>query len=240
MKPLIGLIPLVDEGRESYWMLPGYMEGISGSGGIPVMLPLEMDDDDIRQAADAFDGFLLTGGHDVSPEFYGAEKLPFCGPVCEARDHLEQRVFAEAVKRDKPVLGICRGLQMINVLKGGTLWQDLPEQFPSSVNHHGEPPYDRPVHPISVVPGTPLYDLIGADAAVNSYHHQAIRTLADGLRAMAYAPDGIVEAVYDPDARFLWAVQFHPEFAYRTDPNCRKIFKTFVSACRSSAGPLRR
>ena len=90
MKPLIGLIPLVDEGRESYWMLPGYMKGIAEAGGLPVMLPLEMDPDDIRQIIHSLDGLLLTGGHDVSPALYNEEKLAVCGPVCEARDRLEQ------------------------------------------------------------------------------------------------------------------------------------------------------
>ena len=230
MKPVIGLIPLVDEYRESYWMLPGYMQGISEAGGIPVMLPLEMDDRDIDQTAEALDGFLLTGGHDVSPALYGEAKLPECGSVCEARDHLEQRLFAAVRKLDKPVLGICRGIQMINVLLGGTLYQDLPSQSVSAIDHHGKPPYDRPVHSISVVPGTPLYDLCGPELAVNSYHHQAIRKLAGNLTVMAYADDGIIEAVYDKEARFLWAVQFHPEFSFRTDPNCRKIFRSFVNS----------
>ena len=231
MKPLIGLIPLIDEERESYWMLPGYMTGITESGGIPVMLPLLMDEGDIRQAVDTFDGFLLTGGHDVSPELYGEEKLPECGAVCDARDSLEKRLFTEAAKQDKPILGICRGIQLINVLMGGTLYQDLPSQFQSRTNHHGTPPYDQPVHPVSVVPDSPLYELCGPVMNVNSYHHQAIKTLAKGLTAMAFAEDGIIEAVYGKGSRFLWAVQFHPEFSYRSDPDCRKIFEAFVTTC---------
>ena len=234
MKPVIGLIPLIDEERESYWMLPGYMTGISRAGGIPVMLPLEMDDNDIRQAAASLDGFLFTGGHDVSPSLYNEEKLPECGSVCLERDHLEQRLFVCARKMDKPVLGICRGIQMINVLLGGTLYQDLPSQTNSNVEHHGKPPYDRPVHKISVIPGTPLFERCGSTMNVNSYHHQAIKTLAEGLTVMAYAEDNIVEAVYDRAAQFLWAVQFHPEFAYLTDPDCLKIFEAFVTACNKS------
>ncbi len=232
MKPLIGLIPLFDEGRDSYWMLPGYMTGISESGGIPIMLPLEMGDDDICQAVNTFDGFLLTGGHDISPNLYNEEILPECGAICEARDHLEERLFAEARKQDKPILGICRGIQLINALLGGTLYQDICSQFVTEIEHHMQPPYDRPAHSISVVPGTPLYDLCGPVMHVNSYHHQAVRTLSGKLTAMAYAEDGIVEAVYDQNARFLWAVQFHPEFAYRADPDCLKIFEAFVNACR--------
>ena len=97
MKPMIGLIPLVDEERESYWMLPGYMKGISAAGGIPVMLPFEMSGDDILQTAVELDGFLMTGGHDVSPALYGEEKLPECGPVCEERDRLEMQIQEDSL-----------------------------------------------------------------------------------------------------------------------------------------------
>ncbi|MBQ7488673.1 MAG: gamma-glutamyl-gamma-aminobutyrate hydrolase family protein [Clostridia bacterium] len=235
MKPVIGLIPLVDENRESYWMLPGYMTGIQMAGGIPVMLPLEMNRMDIRQAANALDGVLFTGGHDVSPQMYGEAPLPECGAVCPARDRMEQMLFEECLEMDKPMLGICRGIQLINVLLGGTLYQDLPTQNPSDVNHHGAPPYDRPVHSISIVQGTPLHALCGPAASVNSYHHQAIRDLAASLTPMAYAEDGIIEAVYRKASRFLWAVQFHPEFAWHSDRNCYAIFETFVAACRSDA-----
>jgi putative glutamine amidotransferase len=235
MKPVIGLIPLIDENRDSYWMLPGYMTGIQAAGGIPLMLPLEMEAEDIRQAAGSMDGFLFTGGHDVSPSLYGEAPLLQCGAVCSARDRLEQLLFEEACRLDKPVLGICRGIQLINVLLGGTLYQDLPSQHPSPVNHHGSPPYDHPVHSVSIVEKTPLYGLCGPKADVNSYHHQAIRDLAESLTPMAYADDGIIEAVYQKDARFLWAVQFHPEFAYLSDRNCRAIFEAFVSACRKGS-----
>ncbi len=231
MKPIIGVIPLVDKKRESYWMLPGYMTGISAAGGIPVMLPLEMDQDDIYQTAEALDGFMFTGGHDVSPELYGEEKDPLCQEVCEERDSLESVLFTAVRKLDKPILGICRGIQLINVLMGGTLYQDIPSQTVSTVEHHGKPPYDQPVHEITVVPGTPLFDLCGAKLDVNSYHHQAVKKLGNGLTIMAYADDGIAEAVFDKNARFLWAVQFHPEFSWRKDPNCRKIFEAFVRAC---------
>ena len=232
MKPVIGLIPLIDEERASYWMLPGYMSGISEAGGIPLMLPLHMTQEDICQAAETFDGFLLTGGHDVSPALYGEKPIDACGKTSKERDSLETAVFKAARTLDKPMLGICRGIQLINVLMGGTLYQDIPLQYPSKVNHHGRPPYDQPVHGIDIIKGTPLYECCGAHMEVNSYHHQAVKTLAPGLVAMAYAPDGLIEAVYDPQAHFLWAVQFHPEFAYRKDEKCRLIFEHFVDACR--------
>ena len=233
MKPVIGLVPLVDTQRDSYWMLPGYMKGIQTAGGLPVMLPLEAAPEDLSDLSRHLDGFLFTGGQDVSPDMYHEEMQPFCGETCPERDRLERLLFAQALKEHKPVLGICRGIQLINVLMGGTLYQDLPRQHPSCIEHHGQPPYDRPVHSIHIEKGTPLYRLCGDEMRVNSYHHQAIRTLAPGLRKMAEAEDGIIEAVYCPDAAFLWGVQFHPEFSWQTDNQCQLIFDEFVRNCRS-------
>ena len=235
MKPLIGLIPLVDEGRESLWMLPGYMCGVEAAGGLPVMLPLTDDPEALRQLSAQCDGFLLTGGHDVSPGVYGAARLPACGACSPERDRMESALLALAMAADKPVLGICRGIQFINAALGGTLWQDLPTQRPSDVNHHQSPPYDAPAHAVSILPDTPLARLLGAEALrVNSYHHQAVRDLAPALRPMAVSPDGLVEAVWHPGRRFLWAVQWHPEFAWQTDPGAMKIFGAFVEACRAA------
>ncbi len=234
MLPIIGLVPLVDEERDSLWMLPGYMDGVRAAGGLPLMLPLTDDSDALAQLCGLCDGFLLTGGHDVSPEVYRAERLPVCGACSPERDRMEAGLLARAMAADKPVLGICRGIQFINAALGGTLWQDLPSQRPSAVEHHQAPPYDVPAHPVDLVPGTPLASLLGAKSIlVNSYHHQAIRQIAPGLEPMAEAPDGIVEAVHHPGRRFLWAVQWHPEFAWRTDSNALAIFRAFVAACGS-------
>lgn len=233
MKPVIGLIPLVDDGRESLWMLPGYMDGVANAGGLSVMLPLTSDEADLERLCGLCDGFLFTGGHDVSPEFYGAERLPVCGDTSPARDAMEAVVLRHAMEAKKPALGICRGIQFINAALGGTLWQDLPAQRPSAVEHHASPPYDRPAHAVALLHGTPLKDLLETDTlAVNSYHHQAVRDLAPGLEAMAVSPDGLVEALRHPEYPFLWAVQWHPEFAWRVDPAARKLFGAFVEAAR--------
>ena len=231
MKPLIGLIPLVDDRLESLWMLPGYMDGVAQAGGIPVMLPLTEDPSDLEQLCAACDGFLLTGGHDVSPSVYGEEKLPVCGDCSEARDRMERLVLEFALRDDKPVLGICRGHQLLNALLGGTLYQDLPTQHPSAVEHHQQPPYDAPIHSVSILPGTPLHELLGRDALpVNSYHHQAVKALSPRLKPMAVADDGLVEAVYLPGKRFVWGVQWHPEFAFRSDAASAAILSAFVRA----------
>lgn len=231
-RPLIGLVPLMDYQRASYWMLPGYMQGIEQAGGVPVMLPLTDDDAALARLADTCDGFLLTGGQDVEPAVYGAAQTSLCGEISPQRDAMERKLLTLARAQDKPVLGICRGIQFLNAALGGTLWQDLPVEYPSEVNHHQTGAYEAPIHTVRLLPGTPLADLLGKDTLpVNSYHHQAIHTLAPGLTAMASAPDGIIEAVYEPGKRFVWVVQWHPEFSYKVNEDSSKIFAAFVGAC---------
>ena len=228
-KPLIGLIPLVDEKRESYWMLPGYMEGIARAGGLAVMLPLTGEDKDIARLTECFDGFLFTGGHDVSPELYGQETLALCGDLCPGRDTMERKLLKAALAADKPVLGICRGLQLMNAVLGGTLWQDIPTQFPSDTNHRMAAPYGRAEHRVKFfcnLPGFP------EEAGVNSCHHQGIRELAPGLEIWAQAPDGLVEAIYLPGRRYARAVQWHPEFFPAGESLSEAIFGSFVAAAR--------
>ncbi len=238
-KPWIGVVPLVDEEKKSYWMLPGYMEGIREAGGIPLMLPLTSDAENLKQLADRLDGFLFTGGHDVSPKLYQEERSPLCGVCCIERDEMEKRLFDLAYQNDQPMLGICRGIQLINVLMGGTLYQDLETEYPSGTEHHQTPPYDIGVHLVTIGKESPLYALLGKhECMVNSYHHQAIRQLAPGLQAMAVSEDGLVEAVYDPERSFLWAVQWHPEFSYQKNSDSRRIFEAFVKAAQERKGEV--
>ena len=145
-KPLIGVVPLYDSEKESFWMLPGYMEGIEAAGGIPVMLPMTADDGILEELVGALDGFLLTGGQDVDPALYGAAKSPACGETCPARDAMEPKLLRRALDADKPVFGICRGIQLLNACLGGTLYLDLPAEDERAVDHRMSPPYDRAVH----------------------------------------------------------------------------------------------
>ena len=233
LKPLVGVMPLWDDGKESIWMLPGYLEGIRNAGGIPVILPFTTDTDELGQLAEMCDGFLFTGGHDVSPHIYNEEPLDDSVVCCKERDEMESYYLRVAMTSDKPVLGICRGIQFINAALGGTLYQDLPTQHPSDIEHHQKPPYDIPVHSISIVENSPLGKLLDTDQLqVNSYHHQAVRELSPKLMTMATSPDGLVEAVYMPGHRFLWAVQWHPEFSYLSDVSSQKIFSAFVEAMK--------
>ena len=231
MKPVIGVMPLWDDRKDSLWMLPGYLDGISLAGGIPVIFPFSSDDQELKQLTGMFDGFLFTGGHDVAPELYGQKPLPGLIDSCPKRDRMETIVLQQAIAADKPVLGICRGIQFINAALGGTLYQDLPSQHPSDVEHHEAPPYDKHAHDVRIMRDSPLYQCLGtAWLSVNSYHHQAVNRLAPGLSPMAVSADGLTEALYKPDQCFLWAVQWHPEFSLQSDENSRKIFGAFVRA----------
>ena len=229
-KPVIGVMPLWDDEKESMWMLPGYFEGIIQAGGTPIMFPMLTDEQDLCHLVDISDGILFTGGHDVSLELYGEE--PIEGVVaCKKRDDMEKIVLRMAIETDKPVLGICRGIQFINAALGGTLYQDLPTQFNSVLEHHQQPPYDVPVHSVNIMKDSPLYSCLNLEKIqVNSYHHQAVKDVAPGLKVMATAEDGLVEGLYMPDHRFLWAVQWHPEFSYLKDENSQKIFKAFIDS----------
>lgn len=232
-KPIIGITPLYDSERSSYWMLPGYMTGLESVGAIPVMLPLTADRDELKSLCSVCSGFLFTGGQDVSPSIYGEKTKPSCGEVCTMRDKTEQILLSLALESDKPILGICRGLQFINAALGGSLYQDLPDEYPSHVQHHMSPPYDRAVHTVSITPGSLLSDIISSNTiGVNSYHHQAVKTLAPSLSEAARAEDGIIESAYMPGKRFVLAVQWHPEFSYKSDENSKNILRAFADAAK--------
>lgn len=227
MKKIIGVMPLWDDEKNSIWMLPEYLEGIVEAGGVPFIFPILEKREDITALCEKCDGFLFTGGQDVAPELYGQQSLEQV-ETCPKRDTLEAVVLSYALEHDKAVLGICRGIQFINVHLGGTLYQDIPSQFPTDTLHSMPAPYDRVCHTVKIVGSSPLYTLLQRDTiGVNSCHHQAVRQIAPGLSAMAVSEDGLVEALHMPDRKFLWAVQWHPEFTCRTDENSRKLFEIF-------------
>lgn len=233
-KPIIGVVPLFDTGRDSIWMLPGYMKGIEYAGALPVILPLTAEQSDIRTIAETCGGFLFTGGQDIDPSYYNEQDADrLCDEHLELRDKMELMLFREGLVRDKPMLGICRGIQAFNVFCGGTLYRDIPTERPSETEHHQEPPYSEPVHSVDIVSGTPLHTLLGKESIrVNSYHHQAIKKLSPRLCAMAYSEDGLVEAVNMPEMSWVWAVQWHPEYSVDESEESRKIFSEFIRNCK--------
>ena len=232
-KPLIGVTPLFDREKDSYWMLPGYFLALEEVGAVPVMLPLTAEEGELKSLVERLDGFLMAGGPDAAPTRYGETELPAVNEICPERDDAELTLLRLLWETDKPVFGICRGLQMMNVQRGGTLIQDIPTQRPSTVSHRMAAPYDRIEHTVSICTGTPLYALLQKDTlGVNSSHHQAVHDLAPDLLPMAFAPDGLIEAVWAPEKRFYWAVQWHPERLWIKDESNRRLFEAFADAAR--------
>ena len=229
-KPIIGVTPSVDEENNRCLVQPGYLESIDRAGGLPLMLPLTDRDEDIAQILALCDGFLFVGGPDIEPWRYGQELLPECGPQNVQRDAMEWKLMEAVLAADKPILGVCRGIQVLNAVLGGTLYQDIPSQYDTQLSHSmPEPPYNRVAHPFRVVAGTPLACLPPAEG-INSRHHQAILDLAPGLEIMAYSADGIIEAVRMPDKKFVWAVQWHPEAFWEEDGIHIELFRQLVHA----------
>jgi len=190
-----------------------YLSSVVNAGGVPLLLSPLIGAAMAARALDAADGLVLTGGEDMDPAWYGAEPSPFAHPPRRDRDLFELALFAAARQRGMPILGICRGIQLINVALGGTLWQHLPGERPSVVEHDRRDARSTRTHEVTLQAGSRAAGVLGRTAmAVNSFHHQGIRELAPPLRASGWAEDGLVEAVEAaPGEPWLLAVQWHPE-----------------------------
>ena len=233
MRPCIGVLPLYNSEKQTLWINPLYFGGIEQAGGLPVLLSLSEDPALWEEYCQRFDGFVFTGGQDVDPQLFGQEKIPQCDYQAPLRDNQEIFMARRLRELDKPVLGICRGIQVINVALGGTLYQDLPTQRPSPVIHRQEKPYDIPHHQISISPGSRIHQMTGLlQLSVNSMHHQAVWKTAPDFAVTATAEDGLVEAIEAPDARFFMGVQWHPEHMWQGYASGRAIWQGFVNACK--------
>ena len=232
MKPVIGIFGVIDsEGKHSLTL--NYIRAISSSGGIPVILPSVPLEEDIMRLVEMCDGFCFTGGVDIHPKYYGEEVRAECGEIHDPRDEFEMSAFRHVYESGKPIIGICRGEQLINVALGGSLYQDLPTQNPSDIQHRQTAPRTEVTHSVSVAKGTPFMELLGVESImVNTFHHQAVKALGKGLRPMAFAPDGVVEAVYHESQPYLRAYQWHPEAIYETEVASVKIFNQFIEAAK--------
>jgi putative glutamine amidotransferase len=236
MKPLIG-IPTrtqVDGDLTRYSALATYTRALDLAGGAPVLIPLNLNEDTLGAIFARLDGLLLQGGVDVHPREYGEEVAPYCGEIDPARDATELRLTRWALQQHLPILAICRGIQLLNVAAGGSLYQDIATQVPNALPHphvQGNP-YAFRAHAISIEPDSHLARALGTThLEVNSLHHQAIKHLAPGFRITARAPDGIIEGIEANHAHhFALAVQFHPEWMIDDDPRMLGIFHAFVRA----------
>lgn len=234
-KPLIALTPYYNMEKEEPYMRPAYLRAIRAAGGIPLILPLESKTEELEQLVDTFDAVLFTGGPDLHPFYFGEETQAHCGNVCLKRDTMELELLSLVMAAKKPVLGICRGIQLLNIALGGDIYQDIPSQFHEDfpIAHTQPFYYDTPSHTVSVVPGTLLSDITQcSELKVNSMHHQAVRKTAAGLTVSGYAPGHLTEAIEKPDYPFFLGVQWHPEYLWEQDAAAARIFATFVDACR--------
>ncbi|KRL05251.1 gamma-glutamyl-gamma-aminobutyrate hydrolase family protein [Liquorilactobacillus oeni] len=240
MKPIIGIPSdqLVEINPRMPGDYPAYAphdvkEAIFAAGGIPIILPFPDDNshaqEAARDAAALFNGLLLPGGPDVDPLFFGEEPIPEIGITLTAKDRFEIALIKETLAANKPIFGICRGIQILNVSLGGTLYQDLKAQYSNYAIQHSQATLGHfPTHHIRTKKQSHLQSILGDEVVVNSRHHQAVHELAPALEATAVAPDGIIEAVEGKSQNIL-AVQWHPENLWHNDPTEFKLFTDFVS-----------
>jgi putative glutamine amidotransferase len=240
MKPYIGIS--CGTFRDRDWCPPAnflrknYTDAIVTAGGIPFILPVVDDIDVLRALYERVDGIVISGGGDIDPHYYGEAPLPGLGPTDKTRDDIELPLARWAVEDGKPLLGICRGSQVINVALGGTLYQDIPSQIHSHLVHDSSftrQDWTYMAHELRLDPDSQLAQVFGETCFMtNSLHHQSLKDIAPGIRAVGWAPDGVVEAIEGEGEAFLMGVQCHPEALQgMADPRWQLLFREFVERC---------
>lgn len=231
IKAVIGVLPVVD-GAGTSSIENSYIKAIEASGGAAVMLPYTESGESIGKFAKVCDGFIFAGGADIDPKRYGEEARDVCGELAPLRDAVEFSAFEIIARTGKPVMGICRGMQLINVACGGSLYQDIPSEVGTELLHKQEHPHSEPAHEVSLVVGGLAHTVIGKSRThVNSLHHQAIKRLGQGLVATVVADDGIIEGIAGDGEQLVWGFQWHPEKTFDLSEDSRKIFAYFIDRC---------
>jgi putative glutamine amidotransferase len=241
-RPLIGLTTYrkiaEDSGAPLYGLMRSYVEAVIAAGGIPLLIPLGLDTDDLFAILKRVDGLILPGGGDIDPEAYHGTPHELVRGIDDDRDRVEINLAREAVKTEKPFLAICRGHQVLNVALGGTMWEDLASQMPGAIRHDyngNGARTDRP-HTVQVRKDSQLAAILNSEMVpVNSLHHQGLRDLAPELSVSATAPDGLVEGVEIEGHPFAIGVQWHPENLVKIDPAMHKLFASLIEASANSA-----
>ena len=228
----IGVTPSRDEQTGRIGINRDYLDSVARAGALPVLLPLTDDERAIGEMLRRIDGLLLSGGGDVDPALYGEDRLPLCGPIDPLRDRMEFSLCRRALDAGLPILAICRGVQVLNCVLGGTLYQDIAAQFGRAIRHPcHETPRDG-VHEVKLTAGTRLRAIAGLDRlTVNSRHHQAVKALGRGLIVSARAEDGLIEGVELPGEKFAVGVQWHPESMSDRRKEAQALFLAFSEAC---------
>jgi putative glutamine amidotransferase len=246
LAPIIGVTATLKEDPQLFEERPlgffvrtdfDYVAGVAQAGGVPMVLPPISEA--AEEMAGRIDGLLLCGGSDLHPRYYGEEPLPELGVVIPERDAFEMALLEHAIERGMPVFGICRGMQVLNVALGGTLYQDLPSQLrEGSIAHRQQMPKWQWTHDVEAGGDSSVAKIIETtEIRVNSYHHQAIKDLAEPLVAVAHASDGVVEAVESPSLSEHWliGVQWHAEAMRDAGPEHRNLFKAHIEAAERHA-----
>lgn len=235
MKPIIGIAgnmltayAEVFNGNLVSYTPQGFVDGVHQAEGLPLILPIS-NPKDAPFFVNQIDGLLLAGGQDVAPSMYGAEPSIKLQPTEPRRDYFEKALIEETLKQGKPIFAVCRGMQLLNIVRGGEVYQDLSEYPDWNVQHLQTSLPTIGVHSVTIDPTSHLSSILGESYLVNSYHHQAIKHLADEFVATAWSKDGLVEAYEMKDNRkSVVAVQWHPELMQQTDPLMQELFNDFV------------
>lgn len=206
------------------------LNSIIDNGGAPIMLPITNNDEVIDKYLEMIDGIFFTGGEDISPLIFGEEPIKGLGSIEYDRDEFEVRLYKKAVEKNMPILGICRGMQLINVAAGGTVYQDIYNQRPNTNSHDPKITFwGNEYHSVEINEGSKIYEIFKkAHIKTNSYHHQAVKDIAEGYKATAFAKDGIVEGIESVNLNFAVGVQWHPEVMYDKYPLFKNLFKAFI------------
>lgn len=214
-----------------------YIDTILQAGGTPIIIPLGLSPHEWQKIYQISDGIFLSGGSDIDPTLYNEQPHPKLGKLIEERDRIESWLVKQAFKDNKPLLGICRGIQIINVALGGSLFQDLPDQFKSKIPHssNGKNKWTELAHTIEIKADSKLAKILGTThCAINSLHHQAVKELANQLTITANSPDGLIEAVEGLNKSFFIGVQWHPEALWqKINPQWLQLFTAFIEASKS-------
>ena len=229
---VIGLTPQGDA-RKGYNISPDFISGLTSLGAIPLVLPSTLDDEILADALSLCDGIIFTGGPDVRPSLFGEDIIPSCGAINDERDAFELKLYKMVINADKSILGICRGVQVMNIAAGANIYQDIYSQSGTKIVHHTLDGA-RAFHSVKLTDKR-VCDKIGFSApefTVNSYHHQSVKDIADGYEVAAVSEDGLVEAIYMPDKPFVVGVQWHPEKRFDGDADSFRPLVDFVESCK--------
>lgn len=230
--PIIGITPQIDYETGEYRVTAPYIDSLLRAGATPLILPFTEEQAELERLITLCDGFVLSGGHDIHPSYYGESMQEYCNSPVPIRDTLESRLVPMILASRKPLLAVCRGVQVLNVFCGGTLYQDIHAQEVTEKSHRQ--PNTPEAHTVTCVEGTLAAELLGTSPiAVNTLHHQAVKDVGQGLRVAAYSEDGLIEALDIPDHPFALGVQWHPEMMAASHPQQMALFHRFVAQAQS-------